>query len=401
MWVYEKDNKLLYFISNNFTYRQNIALLSFNHTLIEDKVSKEKIPFMQLYNETVVQFLEQMNEHGSIIIVENMIKMSIETLKLSIGKFFTLLENEKRCISFMILFPLENNKFKKPYTHIFKKIQELYLSKNPHLNNLENCIDLDKSIIIGNNAGRLSTSIFKCDESDCDRAFANNINIKNFRTPSQIFLHDSTIRQWQWKSKIVIEDILLKQKSLIEPSFNNILYGNSQNNAQHKTFIIFIAGPPTSGKSILGNRVKMHLQDDNRNGKPTEILNINNFNTHIQMIDIFLKKITENLVNVIVIDTLESDKKRNLYFSAIESININLQKSIKYIEMGTDRQICEFLNIFRLQITKSANNLVLYNKYVYTNYYAHYTTPVFKKIDIKYTKYPMILRRRDALFYHY
>jgi hypothetical protein len=414
MWYFEEDKKLLYFISTNFTYRPNVAILSFNNTLISGKMEKNNIPVMSLYNGNIIPFLEKINDIGSIIIIENATRISSDTIKGIIGKFMTLIDNETRQLSFMMLFPLENNKFQKPYTHIFNKIQHLYMSATQE-KDLNNVIFLDKSIMIGANAGRLETRVYKADESDIDRAFANNIKLSNFNTPSQIFLNDDNIRQWRWKSDINIKEILEKQKTLLEPSFSTIFNdGGDINEFLKKKCVVFISGPPTSGKSILCNRVESFLREIyksiNIEDAQFTILKSCNFKDTQDMIQLFGSRLLENTSHLFIVDTLEYNYKRNPYFKLINELppDIKKQKCIRYFEIETDRKICEFLNKFKLQITK--NIIKATPAYYYNNYYMQYRKPDFNiiygkdgdlTVDFKYINYPLVLRHRPEIFYKY
>ena len=387
MWIYENDNELLYFISEDFTYDESVIISSFSHTLINDDIKKEKIPFMKLYNDSTQAFLNDVNEQGSIIIVEHALFMSVEVLKQSVGQFFSLLDKK---LPFMIFFILRNNMFKKPYTNIFKKIQELYkVSPN------STSVDLESSIVIGNNAGRLASNNYKKDMSDCDRAFAHNIGIPTFRTPNQVFA-DTTMRQWKWNMNI--EPILEKQKSIVEPLFANVL--EYDNKISTEKLIVFISGPPTSGKSLMGNRVKGFIGN-------AKIFDDNNFvvNSMHVALDNELPSIIEEKMHIIIINTFESNALRHKYFTILENHNIENYR-IKYIEMDTTRVLCEFLNVFRLQITKSPA-LKLHTKKMYSDYYAYYIPITSQKISnkilhtLKYIKFPLVIRKRDEIFYHY
>ena len=391
MWIYEENNHLLYFISNNFLYKPNIIITAFNKCLIEDEIKKEKIKVMSL-KKNVLQFLKSVDNH-SLIIVENTPKIPLTTLKESIGKFFKLIDNENNNIPFMILFSLRNNRFKKPYTHIYEKIQTLYEIHYADFGNTnkqkENHIDKSNSLIIGPNAGRLKTSNYNKDESDCDRAFASNIGITNFRTPEQIFYNDLTQRQWCWYFD-KIEGILNKQKNRVESSFDKFF-------EQGVNYVVFISGPPSSGKTCLGNRVKKELKKYSE--YITIIIDINAFNSIKHMLDTFVNSLsTDDKKNIIVIDTLENDNKRSMFFTKLDN---TIQ--CRYIEIDIDRQTCEFLNRFELQLSKK--NKELYHSYTYNSYYHYYRSFLYSsKIShpqLKYMKFPLIVYTRKEIFYHF
>lgn len=363
MWHYEKDNGILYFISNTFQYKPNIAVFSFSKTLIAGKIPDDII----LYNPRVVDTLKQINEHGSLIIIENVLKASPETVKKSLGKFMQLIDNEQNHIPFIFMFSLKNNRYKKPYTHIFVRLQELY----------QKPIDIAKSIMIGGNAGRLASSIFREDEYDYDRAFAHNIGL-TFRTPEQVILGDQTPRNWSWR--LSIDEIIKEQRSQIEVPFENIFERKSP-------YLIFIGGPPASGKTVLANRIKKYLGNVN-------IFDINNYENIPQMLGVIKETAPEE--TTIIVDTLKNDQFRGLYLELFPGW------SVRYIELSTSRKTCEFLNKFRLQISRSPK-LEEYNKLAFNSYFESYRPPDVNKFgdDFKYIKYPLVLRKRDELYFHY
>lgn len=383
MWIHDNKNNVLYFISNNYTYRPNIAILSLSQTLIKEQLTKENLPFINLYNDNILPFLKQIDENGSIVIIENMQNISIENIKHIVAKFFKLILNEINDLSFMFIFSLKNNKYKKPYTLIYHYLQAIYTSKT------DNLIDLENSIMIGNNAGRLKTKLYQKDKYDYDRAFAFNINI-TFRTPDEMFTSNPAPRVWTWQYN-VIEKIIKDQQILVEPSFRDI-FTNPDPSNNIKNYLIFVAGPISSGKSLLGNRIKSYLKELDI---ITIIFDINNYTSQVQMID-EINKISNNTTSIIIIDNCESDKKRNLYFNLFTN---NQNYNVKYIEIQASRILCEFLSRFRLQITKTNLNLV--NSYEFNNYYNYYSILKSPSINLKYIKYPLILRTRKEIYYHF
>lgn len=397
MWTYEEDNKLLYYVHDHFKFEKNLLILSFSNTLIEGEIHKDNITYMNLFDDNVETVLSQLNEYGSIVIIENT-KVAKETVKLVVGKFFTLLKNE---IPIIILFSLADNKYKKPYTHSLGKLYDIYNKKTPD-NTFK--FDLENSIVIGNNAGRLGSKYLKKDVSDCDRAFASNIGINNFRTPEQVFLNEQTSRQWKWVKNLNVESIIKQQKSLIEPSFETIISGiNLTNNIN----IIYITGPPTSGSTLLGNRINAFI---NKSGLLSEIIDINNYTSTslmLEFITLQLKDLVNNPRILIIIDLLETTAKRLRHFGKIVD-NTDKLINIKYIEMNATREVCEFMNKFRLQISKSSK-IELTKPNAYNAYYRSYrplidnglTMPLSKKIDLKYISYPLIIRERPELFYKF
>ncbi len=413
MWTFEENNKILYFVSKNFVYQKNMIIFSLNRCLINETISNEMEQGVQLYDpmqtgSNVLPFLKHVSQSMSLIIIENLPYIDQEVIKKSVCNFFELINNEINQIPFIMLFSLCNNRFKKPFTHSFNKIKELYFSNSKAIN-------LNDSIVIGPNAGRIKTYMYNADISDHDRAFAANIGINNFRTPNQIFCNDKTPRQWQWKYD-VINDIMLKQKTITEISLNNIF--NKDVLTNKKCFIVFIAGPPSSGKSCLGNRVKAEIK--NISPYDTVILDIGAYNKRYELAGTFQRcissginsinndssnidnNISSNITNIIVIDFLENSAKRNVYFNFINSRiqDIDALYANVYIEIDTTRTVCEFLNKFDLQISKK--NKELYRSYDYNEYYKSYSEfSSIQKIPIKFMKFPLKIYLRKELFYHY
>jgi DNA 3'-phosphatase len=369
MWIYEEDNKLLYFISKNFSYRPNVAIFSLCNTLIKNSIGKNNIKFMEIND--IIPTLKQIDSCGSIVIIENGSGISRENLKLITKKFFDLIDNENNSIPFIIMFPLKNNKFQKPYTHIFNRLQHLYAAN-------EKIIINEASIVVGNAAGRIRVNSIAGDKSDHDRAFASNIDIM-FKTASQFFNNNTIPRQWKWSYDInkilTAQKSLIDKKLLVEPRFEDIFFGITEK------FIVFIAGPPTSGKTLLGNRITSYF-------KSIEV-GTTTYDSNKYTVDQMLLSFKESIYmgeNIIIIDTFESNQKRNYYLSVINNYKIF------YIEIDIKRDLCEFLNVFRLQISK--NIFEKYPKYIYNNYYTHYRS-------INSIKFPLIIRPRKELFYHY
>lgn len=365
MWIEEKENGLLIHVSENFKYHPNIAIFSFYKTLINTN--------LDLYSNNVINTLNEIDSCGSIVIIDNF-KESICNIKKNINKFLLDIDNR---IPFIIICSFHKNRFMKPFTNIFDKLKYLY--------DKEICVG--KSIVVGSNAGRKATNKLFKDDSDADRAFANNLGMQFF-TPEQLFDKDQTVRTWQWQY-YPIENILNIQKNMTEPTFESFLEDNC---------IIMISGPPCSGKSLLANRIKYFYS-----AQPP-IIDINNFENRLIMRDYIQNYACDSNITIIV-DIMENDDIRESYFTLFED------KHIILIEINTYRKVCEFLNKFKLQITKSPK-VEEYSSFVFNKYYKSYkpfslsNKNIKKNIEknienIKYIEFPLILRTRKEIFYHF
>lgn len=403
MWIHEQHNNLLYFISTNFVYRPQIVFTSFGNTLIKDAISKEKINLMSL-TDNITENLKQINSIASIVVIEN-INLSIITIKHAVAKFLRLLDNTSN-ISFIFMFGLKDNGFKKPYTHIFHTLENIYRSKLKS-------IDLDNSIYIGNNAGRLETGYYKADKYDYDRAFAYNVGIKVFKTPEEAFNPNISSRTWRWKYN-AIDKILNKQINLVEPSIST-LHTYGVNSLKQ---VIIIAGPPSSGKSTLANKIHNSCininKQKNKKSRKCEIIDINNFTTRIEMYKYLNKKLSldtndknneyefteygdTGFNTFIIVMPFESDQNRKLYFDIFEKTLC----SVTYIDMEVSRNVCEFLNKFKVQNSKqiSPDSIFFVNNYY--KYYKKFNPETHMGIYVEYIIYPLVLTVTKEIKYHY
>jgi hypothetical protein len=400
MWNYETDTGVMYHISKNFEFNETVAIFSLHNTLIKSVLSKDKIPFMQLFDNGVIEFLQNIhNGGGSLIIMDDMQGVPQYIIKDGIKRFYELLDNATLELPFFVMFSTINNRYRKPYTHIFDKLKSIYGSRS------EIRIDVEQSILVGNNAGRIKTMTFGGDLVT-DRAFAHNIGIANFITPQVAFSGDNIQRNWKWNPSI-IGDFTIKHKTLVEMPMESI-FENTGNNR-----VIFVTGPPTSGKTLLANRIREYLVGLNPN-KSVDIFDINNYESMRQMVAVIRKDIDSQIKNkiskdIVIVHPMELNYIRNMYFSIFEPIPVAVMKHyhIKYIEVDIERPLAEFLNMFRMQISRS-NTLKPHSKYDYNTYYYRYDKFDILKITLKkiipalkYIRYRFVIREKPEMFYKY
>jgi len=277
---------------------------------------------------------------------------------------------------------------------------------------------------IGNNAGRLKNYVYSADLNSIDKAFCSNIGIKTFFTPEQIFLEDSSIRNWRWDNSILtpksIKYLQEKQNINDEPNFEDFI--PNTNNC-----IIFITGPPSSGKTLLSKRILDFLLTKYKKEKTSiKILDINNFsNQHLCMSTLKSTLSNKDYDYLCVIDIINNLYVANQYFNILSNftksdnftINKNIDKNnvindIIYINIDCNIQLCYFLNEFKLQICKSSN-IFLNEKFKFSNYLNNkknitkqniinkFYKNNGKNINFVYTKFPLVLRPRKELYFYY
>lgn len=384
------DKSLYTNIPPKYQYSRNIAVCSFLNTLIKfDSLTYD----ITIFEESVYQFLVQITKLGcSVIVIDNKSEgMSTKHLLDLIKKFSLLIEKyltennlEIDFIPIMFLISLKNDRYKKPYTNIFKELERLYSNNNSSIN-------LEQSIIIGNKAGRLKQGIYSKDINCDDRAFAYNIGIKKFMTPENLFSKDSSPRKWSWSdSYMSIDDrklLLKKQKYLIEPPFNSIF-----TNIESKNYI-FISGPPSSGKSLLSKRIEEYFINNSISNSKILILDINKFEGRKDILFEFEKSLKMDYVVIIIVDSLYNDYERNLYFTKIPDKKY-------YFEISTKLDICQLLNSIKVEKSKTYT-LELYKSSDFYTFKKKYQEFNPLETNIEYVTYPLKIRTSPELFYHY
>lgn len=380
MWHNLDDEKIKYYISDNFVFRPNLAIFSFNKTLVQNTQSI-KYP-ISLFSQSVGPFLEKINQKGSIIIIENRFS-KLASIEDNVAKFYDMLGDYGKNIDFIAIFILSPNRYKKPNTNIFDKLIDIYAA---HESKNAAEFDKEKSILIGSNAGRYSSEIFSSDESDIDRAFSHNLGIATFATPEHIFLNNNLPRTWVWKTPHV-DKFLEAQKGKTEPEFATLFDTSYPKN------LVFITGALSSGKTLLSRRlidfVGAQIPQIPQSSLVDKLdIGDSNVGEICEAIDQFNNN---ELKFLFVVDVLYDD-----VFSKYSTI-VNPLVKITYIELDSSRELCIFLDKFRLQITKS-NTLLETKKEDIAKWFF---TPKEKKDHVNYINFPLILRTREESFFRY
>jgi Cdc6-like AAA superfamily ATPase len=185
-----------------------------------------------------------------------------------------------------------------------------------------------------------------------------------------------------------------------EPNFADFVGATETN------YIVLVAGPPVSGKTLLANR----LLDYIRTNSPTTSGQIYKYSGKAKEVD----KIAIDIVKKLNI--LESTGKfctiitgqfgrpdvRDRVFGMIEELRANYIFEVVYVELKTPIEICRLFNQFRLQITRDkflietpAREIQKYFKY------AKDVRDGSISFELSYIEFPFILREKEELFYYY
>jgi hypothetical protein len=322
--------------------------------------------------------------------------------------FFELINNENNNIPFIISFTIKRNMYKKPQTNIWNYIIGLFP---------ENNINIESSLYIGTNLGRIKNYLYNKDDSDIDRRFAYNIGIKNIRSPEQIFMNDYSSRIWLWNSDIISPDCV---KSIIKDQKTNgkeIPFSSFlQFNLLCPEQIIMISGPPLSGKTLLAHRIKDYISNSLNYTNNINILKLENGKNKVDKILLILKQqyedkienssaeITgeEKIITIIVGEFGRKNLREPIVEFFKESYKNNVYKSIIFIEIQSTKNISMLLNQFRLQITNNSS-IIETSIAIITSYFNSQTNILSDDLqqEIKYVKFPLFIREKKELFYLY
>lgn len=283
---------LIYHIPKVFKYNSSIAIFNFIDTLI--KITKSSIKFTYINVPNILYDIH--TKKASIIIYQSFSHKNIEHIKHVYNEFLNKLKKSllynynikiNEDIPIIVFFSINDNKFKKPFTGVWKMIQLLYRKQNKQ-------IELLKCIMIGNLAGRLNYNKNKKDASASDRAFAHNINI-SFTTPDNFFDQKNKYKyKWEWDRNILSNNekkYITKNKKNVPDIFNYINNMTNININTHRCFIIIITGLPFSGKTTLCSQL---IEKWNK-------INSENSDNYVMLSDSLLKidEINQKLINIL------------------------------------------------------------------------------------------------------
>jgi bifunctional polynucleotide phosphatase/kinase len=227
---------------------------------------------------------------------------------LTLSEFKTLIETIDTNIPFQVFVSVKNSYYKKPITKIWESFLEL--------NNISDLtINRQKSIFVGEEAGRICNSLNKKDNTSVDFYFSKNINFR-FKTPEQFFQNSKSAKHMRlpisFNPKIYFEKYSDNYHSKLQ-QFNILPL------QQH---IILIIGSPASGKSRISTKY---------------------LSNHIRINQDTLKSVSKCFKYA----KCELDKGNSII---IDNTNRNILIRSKWIELAKEYNIpidCVYININR------------------------------------------------------
>ena len=352
-WHLHKDS-LFVGVTAQDSASEKVALFDMDGTLINNKSGK-KNPVNSSdwawWDPSVPKKLRELKQQGfRIIITSNQKGISLghttsEELSRKVEQFSSELGIELSC-----LMATQDDIFRKPLTGMWQYI-------NTSLNKGVK-IDLDSSMYIGDAAGRVSGK--HKDHSDCDRYFALNSGLK-FLTPEEYFLG---------AKNITLPPV---EKSLFEILFANTLLFESDEYEfdVKKSHMVFIVGPPGSGKSTF---VSTHMPDFLRINHDT----VKNVNKCKEMISKYIEE--KGRLAIVIDNTNCTQQQRHVY--------LELAKALKYttvcIVIRVEKHTCMLLdstrslNPLRQHLSKRVGSIPIHK------FFKDYQPPTTDEFDFVY-----------------
>lgn len=217
-----------------------LALFDLDETLIttiSKKVFSQNASDWKFKYDSVLPKLKELSDKGfQIFVVTN--QLGISKGFISVDAFTKKLNNVLQNFPFrvQVLAASKDDKFRKPRSGAFEYILQHLISTK------EEAVDKSLSFYCGDSAGRTGSSGGH-DHSSADLLFALNIGL-NFKTPEEFFLEHQPY----------VSPLLDKKMKKISPESFIKLY--LEQYSKHKKTLIFISGPPRSGKTFLASFFK-------------------------------------------------------------------------------------------------------------------------------------------------
>lgn len=398
MW--KLDNTVVYYLPDKFQFYPNVAIFNFYETLIYPYDIKHKTMKLK-YKNVCDKLLDLYNQHVSIIVYQSSANNDIECIFNNFNKI--IFEKTGIKIPIMAFFTTIRNRYSKPFTGMWELINDIY-KKN------SNKIDVDKSVVIGHEAGEVPTRInrsrvkYICN----DRAFAYNINMAFIR-PETFFLNSHIPVTWRWNDTTPSKCKLQKlcDKKQISPNILDEI--NLLPDAEKYTIIII--GNRTCGKTTLSHKIKKKWDADfinickNKNYNKNYTINIISDDD-----DLYSHKKVENakkkcltLVkqqleknNSVIVDTIYDHS----YIIKIIKLSMKEKTPILIIHIKSIEHINTLFRYMKTQI----NNTKLYTYHLKKNLddIIKLNTEMYSRIPcIRCVSYPVIIQQSEELWFEY
>lgn len=353
MWQKKDDIGLWIWIPENFKFYESIAFFTIKNNILDQDSKFQYAGIAKLKDLATIIIYENGANDELIYTFNNIISESVDQANI-IG-----------------IFSFKKNRYSKPYTGSFEFIEKLAQEKDTNFK-----FKLEWSIMVSSEIG--VNLQYK------DRAFAYNIGIQTVVLPSLFFLSEPYKKiKWSWPKNVLTS---INKKKIFQ-------YDNEQKFADF-TFadhinIVIITGPPTSGKTILGQRICKFI--GNCQICKNEIPPIIN---------------GKSLVIINESPTL-AEKQKMIYYLMeynkpykLETTEKQTMPNLVWIEMNVSKQLVMFLRHLQVQVKKQSCPILRPNK-DYTDYYKTFENLYDMPPAITRIHFKLVLKKIPELEYIY
>jgi DNA 3'-phosphatase len=380
MW--KETDTVLYYISPNFNYEQSVASFGFFDVLIKnpnDKKKKKKKAPVELWAHVVLEKLQSLYKSGASIVIFDYHYSDPDEIKQYFIEFLKLVK-----LPVVAFFASKKNKYNKPNTNVWRLLNLLYRKEGKTINH-------ETSLHIGHNAGRVTRNMYAFDTNCSDRAFASNIGIA-FSTPDRFFLNFAYTTAWRWDTAIIPNrkrEILYEEsKKYTSPVIEDILAEMPES----KIYTLIIAGPPSSGKTELANKIKRKWETNFNKGL------IDIIGEDIKKSDLVEETMDElfNSGKSVIIDA----KHKGYLLTQLVKVSMKHKAPILILKIRINHELNILFDCIKVQMAKSTE-ITPTTKYQWTDYKSNYHIPIFDLPCVKEIDFPIIVKNYPEFWYEY
>jgi hypothetical protein len=397
-------DSVLFYSDKSFEFRPKVIILEIDNCLIK-YISKNDLydtfntNKLEIYAHDFMQRLTKETVDTSIIVISNQINRS----KYNIDSIKKKFEHAKKILNkpLLGLFALDKNKFMKPHTGLYLLLQGYYKKYG---------FNITDTRVISNEGGIIENVVKKGDNiqkviySDVDRAFANNIDAVYYTIDEYMTPRKKT--PFKWNSEIIspetrdvlyqeimklntsIKEICAETKAtniiMKKPSQNHIAkYSNQLDNAiiniftilqemrnTSEIFIIFILGPPRSGKTRFTRQLIRYWRNS-KFGDKNAIECIQPKAANKKQIKLF-EMLIKDRISIVIDGSCHTEALRKPFLDKSNDI------PVLFIEINTGIELAKLFNHVCVEEAKD-HMTRLYDEGEYLSYRGTYEAP---KVDV-------------------
>ena len=360
---------ILLYQSNDFQFQPRVLITEFESCLIKKLSTKNLYHAIDpkstiIYNDDFIHKLKQDVKDLSIVVISNQCnnsKLNIDMIK---RKFEDFISHVK--IPILALFVLKHNRLSKPHTGTWQFLKAFYASKGN--------AKIHKACVISDFGGRIMEQVkkngdirIKTDNSDMDRAFANNIDVP-FYTIEE-YLNPEKKERFTWNSICISPELRQLYIEKLSQYKNPNIFAKLAEKGPSESYMIMIYGAPCSGKTTLAKEL-LHKWRNSEYGKTRALkrFGLDKYGKS-QRIRLVTKAIADR-ISVII----DGDCHSAILRKPFEEIAAKFNTPILYVEINPGIGFAYILNHVAIETTQD-EKLLLHDDKKYYIYKSEYSKP--------------------------